>query len=143
MTTKPILDVFIEGVPATAGSKRHVGHGILVDSCKRQKPWTAMIVAGVRDQWNHEPLTGSIELRLTFSKIRPKGHFGTGRNADRVKQSAPRDWITRPDGLKMARLVEDALTGIVWRDDSQIVHEVWWKIFSARNGVWIHARERV
>lgn len=28
-----------------------------------------------------------------------------------------------PDVLKLARGVEDALTGIVWRDDAQIVNE--------------------
>lgn len=30
---------------------------------------------------------------------------------------------TRPDVLKLARCAEDSLTGIVWRDDAQIVEE--------------------
>jgi Holliday junction resolvase RusA-like endonuclease len=30
----------------------------------------------------------------------------------------------KPDLTKLLRAVEDALTGVVWRDDSQIIHQV-------------------
>ena len=36
-----------------------------------------------------------------------------------------------PDVLKLARGVEDALTGIVWRDDAQIVNESLNKVVGA------------
>ena len=33
------LVVVVYGVPAPQGSKRHVGHGILVESSKKLRPW--------------------------------------------------------------------------------------------------------
>jgi Holliday junction resolvase RusA-like endonuclease len=37
---------------------------------------------------------------------------------------APRYPITKPDATKMLRAVEDAMTGIAWLDDAQIVRQV-------------------
>ena len=54
---------------------------------------------------------------------RPSNHFGTGKNAGVRKDSAPYFPIVRPDVLKIARGIEDALTGVIYRDDSQIVDE--------------------
>jgi Holliday junction resolvase RusA-like endonuclease len=66
-------------------------------------------------------LTGPVELRAVFVFQRPKGHFGTGRNAGTLKPSSPLYVPKRPDLDKLLRAVGDALTGIVFRDDSQIV----------------------
>ena len=33
------IEFFVEGIPASQGSKRHVGRGILIESSKRVKPW--------------------------------------------------------------------------------------------------------
>lgn len=76
-------------------------------------------------------------LEVTFVMIRkrPSAHLTTGRAAGLVK-----DWArdlrptTRPDALKLARAVEDALTGIVWADDSQIVDERLHKVFGDQCG---------
>jgi Holliday junction resolvase RusA-like endonuclease len=51
---------------------------------------------------------------------RPRAHFG----ARGLRPAAPAWPTVRPDVLKLARAVEDALTGLVWRDDSQIVVEL-------------------
>jgi Holliday junction resolvase RusA-like endonuclease len=40
-----------------------------------------------------------------------------------LRASAPRYPTGRPDVLKLARACEDALTGVIWRDDAQIVVE--------------------
>ncbi len=66
-------------------------------------------------------MQGPVSLRIVFLKPRPKGHYGTGRNAGKLKESAPEYPTTRPDTLKLARAVEDALTGVIWQDDSQVV----------------------
>ena len=66
-------------------------------------------------------MQGPVSLRIVFLKPRPKGHYGTGRNAGKLKESAPEWPTTRPDTLKLARAVEDALTGVIWQDDSQVV----------------------
>lgn len=59
---------------------------------------------------------------LTFHLARPRGHFGTGRNAGQLRASAPRyPNAMKLDGDKLARATLDALTGIVYDDDGRIV----------------------
>lgn len=52
---------------------------------------------------------------------RPASHFGTGRNANVLKESAPVWHTKRPDGDNLLKLVKDALNTIAYVDDSQIV----------------------
>ena len=66
-------------------------------------------------------LDGALELRVVFVFRRPAGHFGTGRNAGKLKPSSPLYVRTRPDVDKLVRAIADAMTGIVYRDDSQLV----------------------
>jgi Holliday junction resolvase RusA-like endonuclease len=121
----------VYGKPATAGSKRafpikrkngSIGAVVTEDNAK-SKPWMAAVAAAAREVYRVGLMRGPVELFLLFCVPRNKGDFGTGRNAGSVKGSAPRYPIVKPDVLKMARAVEDALTGVVWHDDAQIVHE--------------------
>jgi len=76
------------------------------------------------------PLEGPLLLELTFWIPRPKGHYGSGKNAAVVKAGAPFAPTVKPDLLKLTRAVEDALTGIVYRDDSQITSETLQKAYT-------------
>lgn len=66
---------------------------------------------------------GPLRLDIVIYRRRPKGHYGTGKNAARIRPGAPPFPTTKPDVNKQGRQVEDALTGVVWRDDAQIVEE--------------------
>jgi len=61
-------------------------------------------------------------LEAVFFFERPKSHFGSGRNAgvlkDRFRKARP---TGRPDLSNLVKLVEDALNGNAYRDDSRIV----------------------
>lgn len=116
------------GEAAPAGSKRafrnpHSGQINVVDASKRQKPWQAEVKAAAVEQYDGGLIDGALVLTLTFYRPRPRSHYGSGRNSAILKLSAPPYPTTRPDVLKLARAVEDALTGVVWRDDAQIVEE--------------------
>jgi Holliday junction resolvase RusA-like endonuclease len=76
-----------------------------------------------------ELFSGALSLDLRFYMRRPQSHFGTGRNAGRLKDTAPRFHTTRPDSTKLTRAVEDALTGVVWRDDAQVSTQVIAKLY--------------
>lgn len=92
------------------------------EQARRMASWSGKVAtAGAEAMHGRDLLTGPLVVRMGFYRPRIKGHFGTGRNAERLKNSAPLYPTTRPDNLKLARLTEDALTGIVWRDDSQVV----------------------
>lgn len=97
---------------------------VVTDANKKVKPWQSEIKFAAADAFNGRPLmNGPLAVTFKFFRPRPKGHYGSGRNAGVVKLSAPSAPDTRPDVLKLARAVEDACTGILWRDDAQIVAE--------------------
>lgn len=82
--------------------------------------YRARIAIAARDA-GAEIVDGPIELYVMFFFDRPKLHFGTGRNAEVLKPSAPRYPVGRPDIDKCLRSVLDALTQICFHDDSQVV----------------------
>jgi Holliday junction resolvase RusA-like endonuclease len=67
-----------------------------------------------------DPFAGPLFLTLTVFVERPQSHL----NRSGVKRSAPRYPAKRPDCTKLLRPIEDALTGIVWGDDAQIVEQL-------------------
>lgn len=115
--------MFVMGTPAPQGSKRHVGRGVMVESSKRVAPWREAVVAQAqRDGLAGKRLTGPVSVDVLFLLPRPKGHYGTGRNADQVKPGAPKYPAGKPDLDKLARAVLDALVqaGVIG-DDAQVV----------------------
>ena len=137
------LDFFVPGDPAPQGSKRYLGDGRMVESSKRVAPWRADIrsVAEAVMKPRHEALWAApVYVQLDFYLSRPKSHYGTGRNAQKIKESAPK-WPGRPDVDKLARAVLDALTGLVIADDSTVVELRASKSYGRRPGVAVLVEE--
>jgi len=63
----------------------------------------------------------ALNVTIDFAIARPSGHWGKGKNVGRVSPSAPRYPRSKPDIDKLARCTLDAITGIVFDDDSRIV----------------------
>ena len=118
-----MISFFVEGRPSPGGSKRYVGHSkagraILIDmGGKHTKDWRAAVAQAARIAHRKAPLEGPLKLTVTLWMKRPKAHF------DRmgVKESAPTWHTSAPDATKLLRSTEDAMKGIVWVDDSQVV----------------------
>lgn len=151
---------FVPGLPAPGGSKqafvplnrktgepyRGKGGRIIVnvvdDAGKRNKAWkqevakAALIAMKLADL---APLTGALHLELLFQMPRPKFHFRSDGLS--LRPNAPQHHITRPDCGKLARSTTDACTGIVWRDDGQIVVDHGEKAFSDQPGCWVIVKE--
>jgi Holliday junction resolvase RusA-like endonuclease len=65
-------------------------------------------------------LLGPLDLELTFFFLRPLSHYGTGKNAGKVKPKAPKRLEHRPDSDNLAKAVMDCLTTVgMYRDDGQ------------------------
>lgn len=116
---------FAEGVPAPQGSKRHVGGGRLVESFRQVGPWRATVRrAALEVMSGQPPRTGPLEVYLRFAMPRPKSHLRRGRaqtDGWQLLPSAPRKHTSKPDVDKLVRAVLDALTGVCWSDDAQVV----------------------
>lgn len=122
----------VKGIPKPAGSKTafaikrggvYTGRTVVMDACKKTKSWQATVKAEAKKHAPATPFVGQIKVAFNFYLPRPKSHFGTGKNSQKLKSTAPLYHIGKPDLLKLARAVEDAMTGIVYVDDSQIVVE--------------------
>lgn len=65
------------------------------------------------------PVECAVKVEFIFFLRRPKAHFRTGKFAEILRDDAPVFHTQAPDALKYARSTEDALSSIVWKDDSQ------------------------
>ena len=76
--------------------------------------------------YRHKPedwdINKPVSLRCEFVFPRPMTHYGTGKNIDKVKDSAPTHHIVMPDLDKLIRSIGDAIsTGrVLLRNDSLI-----------------------
>lgn len=108
-----------------------------MDSNKKSKPWMAHVGATAHDVYGGELLDGPLRLTAQFFFARPKSHYGTGRNANRLKPSAPIHHAQTPDLAKLVRAIEDAMSGVVYRDDRQICQ------YGETSRQWTEKAERV
>jgi Holliday junction resolvase RusA-like endonuclease len=67
------------------------------------------------------PLIGPISLRVKFILACPR----------RTKNVLP---CVRPDLDNYLKAVKDAMNGILWKDDGQVVHLAGWKLYDKRAG---------
>jgi len=131
--------------PAQPAGSKTIGRGPagrvwVREAGRRSAPWRQQVaqVAG-EAIGERELLDGPLAATMTFHVARPKKHYG----AYGLLSSAPVLPASRPDLLKLARAVEDALTGVVYRDDAQIVEELLEKRYGepARVEVWVGPAE--
>jgi crossover junction endodeoxyribonuclease RusA len=112
-----ILDVFVSGRPRPQGSVKaftnnRTGRPIIVkDNDKVQKSWRGDVRETVERYWTGPPIDGPIYVRCDFVMPRP---------LSTTKKHTP-PAVKKPDGDKLERAVWDALTLVVWTDDSRII----------------------
>ncbi len=152
MKLTKLCDITVMGKPQPGGSKRAFvprnkeGNPIpngrggvianVIDANPNAKEWQREVKHEARKIMGAIPPTDvALFAKVSFFVLRPKGHFGTGKNANVLKSSAPSFPVTKPDATKLWRCVEDALTGIVWRDDAQIVQQQVSKSYGPQAGV--------
>jgi crossover junction endodeoxyribonuclease RusA len=119
----------VYGVASTMGSKRaFIPRGwtrpVITDSNRNLKSWQSLVAdaasraIGERPDW--QILDGPVRLTLAFFLPRPK--------------SLPKKVLAHtkaPDCSKLVRSTEDAMSGIVYRDDSQVIELVAAKFYAA------------
>lgn len=145
--SRQIIEIkfWVPGVPAPGGSKdafRHpkTGKIVVVDACARNKPWRERVAAFAMDHRPDKLITEAIAIKVDFFMNRPKSHFGTGKNKNKLKPSAPMHCTKRPDTTKLFRALEDALTGIIWKDDEQVVRQIVQKHYAHNPGAFVHIK---
>lgn len=125
------LRITVHGDPAPQGSKRafrnkYTGTIQQTESSTRLRPWRADVREAVEAAVppGHPVVDGPVCVTISFGFARPKSHYRTGRNAHLLRDDVPMHPTGRVNDLdKLARAVLDAIgsTGLVWRDDGQVV----------------------
>jgi len=156
MESSTSISFFVAGQPAPGGSKR-VGLVMRKEggrrvpaldprtglprtfatdmSGARGKTWRADVrQAATQAMGEQPPLAGALALDVTFTVARPKSHF---RANGILRPTAPLWPVTRPDATKLLRALEDALIGLVFIDDSQVIDLGARKLYGVRVGAWV------
>ena len=123
------VSFLVLGLPVQQGSKNawvnpHTGKAVMVEKTgRRLKDWRADIkiafLAATSSQQRDTMVRerNAVSLTVVFAFPRPASHYGSGKNADRLKGSAPESHVQTPDLDKLLRSVLDALTGVAYLDD--------------------------
>jgi len=140
------IDILVLGTGKPAGSKVAVpvkrGDGSyakkangapvtrVIDASKGAATWKQEVRKAAREIYKGMLLDEALEVCITFVKVRPKCHFHwSNKRWGELRADAPAYPTSKPDLFKLARGVEDALTGIVYRDDAAtcklVLAKVW------------------
>jgi crossover junction endodeoxyribonuclease RusA len=135
-----VISFTVPGRAQPAGSKRAFirgGRPVVVDANPNAGAWKERVALVAAQAHRGPPITGPVELSITVRLLRPQGHW---KKSGGLVKDAPEYPIVRPDLTKLVRALEDALTGIVWLDDSQVIAQHVKKIYADRDEVLISAR---
>jgi Holliday junction resolvase RusA-like endonuclease len=123
------ISFFAAGKPVAQGSmKAFVPKGwnrAIVTHDKRADllNWRAVVaheaVRAMMSSGQDKPFDGAVSLRVVFYMPRPKS----------LSKHATQH-IKKPDCSKLVRAVEDALTNVVWSDDSQVTRIIADKVYA-------------
>jgi Holliday junction resolvase RusA-like endonuclease len=79
----------------------------------------------IRQQWRaegfNETLYGPLRVILTAFVSRPQYHYRSGRNGALLRPFAPAWPAVKPDLDNYIKTVLDALNGVAWKDDAQVI----------------------
>lgn len=74
------------------------------------------------NKWgNKPPISGAMQIDFLFVFDRPKSHYGTGRNMNKLKHSSPCFHVVKPDFDNVVKILLDSLNGVIFKDDSYAV----------------------
>lgn len=117
----------VEGEPVAAPRPR-----ARIVQPRKGKPWVHMYTPDTDEAWKKrvaleawrhvkQPFSGPMRVDVEFIMPRPQAHFGTGRNAGALKDSAPHWHEIKPDRDNLDKPVLDALKAAgVFADDCQV-----------------------
>ena len=104
-----MITFWVDGLPASQGSKRHVGNGRLVESDKKLPAWRKAIETTVAELHKGEPIDEPVIVRADFYLPKPK---------------KPRWWVpaTALDTDKLQRALGDGMEkGGLLKNDARII----------------------
>lgn len=132
-TMEILLTLFVAGLPKPGGSKsykgrsKRTGKSILVDSSgDAGKNWRHIVSVEAAKAMRSQglPMLKDVALKASFVFRLPRSKDHLSKKGEGLLvPSAPKHHLQAPDVLKLTRSTEDAMTRVVYQDDSLIVNE--------------------
>jgi len=140
------LEFTVIGTPKPQQRPRAVNRGGFSKVYSPMTEWKERVIKAaseLREQGHY--FDSPLKVLINYHFSRPKSHYGTGKNKDKLKDSAPKHHIKRPDLDNLNKAVLDAIGDAgLWKDDSII------SILSSHKGytsgperatIWINTHE--
>jgi Holliday junction resolvase RusA-like endonuclease len=149
---REVARIWVPGIPRPGGSKTSqviFRGGQIVMNAKgrplittrdaggeKTAAWKDTVSFYAREQFKFAPLLCELKVGFIFYLPRIGSHYGTGKNKGVLKASAAIFHTVKPDKTKLTRSTEDALTGIIWKDDTQICDGFQTKFYTCEESNW-------
>lgn len=124
------MKLIIPGKPISKNRPRFARRGKFTTTYSDQETESGKFFLLCREQVTKK-FEGPLRVHIVFYIPRPKSHYGTGRNENNLKPSAP----SYPDGSRqdldnLEKFAYDCLNGLAWNDDRQIVENFSRKVWA-------------
>ena len=131
-----MIQFFVPGIPRPGGSKVRTRFGVR-EAGKHTAAWRETVKVFAEHSYDIM-FDCALQLEVLFIMPRPKKHY---RSNGELKDDAPQYHTSKPDITKLLRSTEDALTNVLWRDDSLIAHQTATKCYGDKPGARITIRK--
>lgn len=123
------MKIIIPGNPISKQRPRFARRSKFVATYNNQETEEGLFYLEAKQQVK-QCFEGPLKVTCHFFMPRPKNHYGTGKNAGILKESAPKYPLgKRNDVDNLTKFVYDCLNGLAWKDDSQIIISMLCKIY--------------
>ncbi len=139
-----MIELFVEGNPATAGSLKWMGGDRLVHDSDRTKTWEDWIRWIFIQSKYHRGLIymEAVQVEVRFQFKRPAGHYKkNGSLTAEGKRYPYPSHKGKRDLDKLQRAAFDALTSYVYDDDGRICKITAEKVWAEEEGMYIKIEE--
>ena len=133
-----IASFYVAGRPAPQGSKASLGRGRFKEQSPHLDAWRSDVRNAAIQHAGEALISEPVLVEYVFLFRRPNCHYRSSNPARGMKDDAP-TWVAKaPDLDKLQRSTNDALTGVIWVDDAQVVATLAQKRFDAeRQGAYV------
>ena len=125
-----MVEIIISGKPIPKARPRFSRRGRYVVTYSSQQAEADTCKMQIKNQHQGDPVEGPLSVLCWFDFERPKSHYGTGKNVEKLKKNAPERHIVKPDIDNLIKFYLDCANKILWKDDCQIVQILGFKRYT-------------
>ena len=133
IASQVIAEFRVAGRPAPQGSKVSLGRGRFKEQSPHVANWRNDVRSAASAHYGEALIDAPVFIQMAFLFRRPNNHYISSNRDKPLKHDAP-FWVTKsPDLDKLERATNDALTGVLWADDSSVAGILSQKFWTEEN----------